>query len=59
MGKVLCPAANIPNASVLLLESFYIAPVVYQDVLEPVQFEGRVANDIPPGPQRRTRVGDC
>ena len=54
-GTVLCPAANIPNASVLLLESnqFYVAPVVYQDVLEHPSFEGTVAEDIPPAPPRR------
>ena len=57
VGKVICPAANIPNASVLALETgqFYVAPVVYQNVLEPVQFHGHVANDIPPAPPRRIR----
>ena len=51
-GTVLCPAANIPNASVVWLDSgqFYVAPVVYQNVLDPVQFEGHVPNDIPPAP---------
>ena len=57
MGTVLCPAANIPNASVLWLASghFYVAPVVYQNILDPVQFEGHVAEDIPPAPSRRIR----
>ena len=54
-GKVLCPAANSPNTSVLLLENgqFYVAPVVYQDVLEPPSFQGHVAEDVPPAPPRR------
>ena len=57
LGQALCPAANIPNASVLLLESgsFYVAPVVYQNILDPVQFEGQLAEDIPPAPPRRVR----
>ena len=56
-GRVMRPAANIPNASVILLENghFYIAPVVYQDVLEPVTFHGSVADVIPPMPPRRIR----
>ena len=56
-GTVLCPAANIPNASVLLLETgqFYVAPVVYQNILDPIQFEGHVADDVPPAPSKRIR----
>ena len=56
-GKVTCPAANIPNASVLLLESgqFYVAPVVYRGVMEPVSFQGEIAADVPPAPPRRIR----
>ena len=56
-GKVLCPAANIPNASVLVLDNgqFYVAPVVYRDVLEPVSFQGEIADDVPPPPPRRVR----
>ena len=56
-AKALCPAANIPNATVLLLENnqFYVAPVVYQNVREPVTFEGYVDDNIPPAPARRLR----
>ena len=56
-GTVVCPAANIPNASVLVLENgqFYVAPVVYEGVMEPEPFHGQVANDIPPAPNRRIR----
>ena len=56
-GKVMCPAANIPNASVLLLGNgqFYVAPVVYRGVMEPVSFHGEIAPDILPAPSRRVR----
>ena len=56
-GVVACPAANIPNASVLVLDNghFYVAPVVYQGVSEPVSFQGHVADDVPPAPPRRIR----
>ena len=54
---MVCPAANIPNASVLVLENgqFYVAPVVYQGVRESLSFQGHVADDIPPAPPRRVR----
>ena len=56
-GKVMCPAANIPNASVLLLRNgqFYVAPVVYRGVMDPVSFQGEIAPDVPPAPSRRIR----
>ena len=56
-GTVVCPAANIPNVSVLVLENgqFYVAPVVYQGVRESLSFQGHVADDIPPAPSRRVR----
>ena len=56
-GRVACPAANIPNASVLVLSNgqFYVAPVVYQGVSEPESFHGHVADEIPPAPPRRIR----
>ena len=57
-GKVMCPAANIPNTSVLLLDNgqFYVAPVVYQGVLESPHFEGHVAPDVPPAPAPPHRI---
>ena len=56
-GKVMCPSANIPNASVLLLGNgqFYVAPVVYRGVMDPVSFHGEIAPDVPPAPSRRIR----
>ena len=56
-GTVVCPAANIPNASVLVVENgqFYVAPVVYQGVMDSVSFHGHIAEDIPPAPPRRVR----
>ena len=56
VGKAFCPAANAPNASVILWENnqFYVARI-YQGVLEPSKFKGHVADDIPPAPPRRVR----
>ena len=56
-GVVLCPAANVPNCSVIRMsdDTFYLAPVVYQQVRKPVQFVGQTIHDPPDPPPRRVR----
>ena len=55
-GIVVCPAAQVPNCSVIQLPDgrFYLAPVVYQCVKKPVQFVGQITDGpLPPPPERR------
>ena len=56
-GVVVCPAASVPNCSVLRMgdSTFYLAPVVYQHVRKPVQFVGEIIHDPPDPPPRRVR----